>query len=141
MQHLKNISGLYIVTLNNSEPISVNANDPRRALSSIMVNNANCKFGKAKCLYRRMRNYQKVFGEHNVNFEPIIFMTEIDEAEKLILNELSNFRVKGKTGKPNEWLIGIQEQMIIQIVHSTLKMHSFNFESNILSFKSYKETA
>jgi len=141
MQHLKNISGLYIVTLKNSEPISVNANDPRRANSSIKVNEMNCKFGKAKCLYRRMKNYQKVFGEQNVNFEPIIFMTEIDEAEKLILNELSTFRVRGKTGKPNEWLVGIQKQMIIQIVHSTLKLHNFNFETNNYSLQNDKKAA
>ena len=39
------LSGLYIVTLNNSKPISANADDPRRADTAIKVNNENCKFG------------------------------------------------------------------------------------------------
>ena len=64
-------SGLYIVTLNNTRPISVNANDPRIADQAIKVTNANCKFGKAQSLKAREKNYFGVFGEHNVNFTPI----------------------------------------------------------------------
>ncbi len=44
------ISGIYIVTLNNSEPISVNADDPRYAQTSIKVTRHNCKFGKAESI-------------------------------------------------------------------------------------------
>ena len=36
-------SGLYIVTLRNDEPISVNANDPRIADKAIKVTRANCR--------------------------------------------------------------------------------------------------
>ena len=61
-------SGIYIVTLNNEEPISVNANDPRIAHKAIKVTRTNCKFGKARNLKAREKYYFKTFGEHNVNF-------------------------------------------------------------------------
>ena len=34
-------------------------------------------------------------------------MDEIDLAEKLILKNLDPYRVRGNTGKKNEWLTGI----------------------------------
>jgi hypothetical protein len=52
-------AGLYIVTLNNGLPISVNANDPRIVHKCIAVSRLNCKFGKAKNLDRRRDNYGK----------------------------------------------------------------------------------
>jgi hypothetical protein len=41
------LSGIYIVTLNNPHPISVNANDRRVADRAIKVTKDNCKVGKA----------------------------------------------------------------------------------------------
>src|SRR5947208_934420 len=100
-------SGLYIVTLNNVTPISVNANDPRIASKCIMVTSANCKFGKAKNLSTRAGNYQKVFGAENVNFFPIVGLEDIASAERAVLNQLSQWRVRGNSGRKNEWLVGI----------------------------------
>lgn len=75
-------SGIYIVALNNSEPISVNAQDQRIAHKTIKVTNANCKFGKAKNLNGREKNYLKTFGEHNVNFMPVALVEDFAQAAK-----------------------------------------------------------
>ena len=99
--------GLYIVTLNNEEPISVNAQDPRHADRAIRVTRANCKVGRAKSLAARARNYQKTFGPENVNFYPFALTVEIDAAERAILSALHQYRVRGRRGHPNEWLENI----------------------------------
>ena len=100
-------SGLYIVTLNNEHTISVNAQDPRVAHKAIMVTKENCKFGKAKVLEGRRKNYYKTFGEENVNYFPIVRMVDIEAAEKAILGKLNDHRMRGRTGRRNEWLEGI----------------------------------
>lgn len=75
-------SGIYIVTLNNDQPISVNANDPRIADKAIKVTKKNCKIGKAKDLIDRKKNYFKVFGEHNVNFRPVVKMLKLMQRKR-----------------------------------------------------------
>lgn len=112
--------GLYIVTLNNIEPISVNANDPRIAAKCITVNRENCKFGKAKNLAVRSRNYEKVFGIQNVNFFPIVLLEDIALAERAVLSRLTKWRIRGNSGRMNEWLAGISPQALEQIVLSTI---------------------
>ena len=114
-------SGIYIVTLNNSEPISVNANDPRVAEKAIKVTKANCKFGKARSLKAREKNYFKVFGEHNVNFMPIALIEDIAIAEKAVLTRLDCYRIRGTTGRKNEWLEGIDANDVLQVVLHTLE--------------------
>ena len=113
-------SGIYIVTLNNSEPISVNANDPRIADKAIKVTKANCKFGRAKVLKGREKNYFKTFGENNVNFTPVALIEDFAYAEKAVLAKLDPYRIRGRTGRKNEWLEGISSQEVLQIVMHTL---------------------
>ena len=114
--------GLYIVTLNNWEPISVNANDPRVADKAIKVTRSNCKFGKAKNLAARELNYNKTFGDENVNYFPIVETNNIDSIEKTILEKLDSYRIKGRTGRKNEWLQHISpvdvEDVIIRVLES-----------------------
>lgn len=121
-------TGLYIVTLNNEEPISVNANDPRLADKCIRASRLNCKFGKAKNLALRRENYCKVFGSDNVNFRPIAITTEIGIAEKLVLNALASWRVRGRTGRKNEWLIGISDSDVERIALEVLVESGIPFE-------------
>ena len=86
-------AGLYIVSLKNDKPISVNANDPRIADKAIKVTKVNCKFGKSDNLARRKNNYDKVFGQNNVIFKPLVIMEDIDEAEKVVLKmDVGGFR-------------------------------------------------
>lgn len=113
-------SGIYIVTLNNSEPISVNAHDSRIAHKTIKVTKANCKFGKAKVLRGREKNYFKTFGEHNVNFMPVALIEDFAHAEKAVLARLNQFRMRGRTGRKNEWLEGITAEEVLGIVFETL---------------------
>jgi hypothetical protein len=127
MGHCMN-SGLYIVTLNNCEPISVNANDPRIADKSIKVTRANCKFGKAKNLNAREKNYFKTFGKHNVNFKVLVKLDDIQLAEKAVLKNLDNFRVRGRTARKNEWLENIDPDKVEEIVFSTLNESNLPFE-------------
>ncbi len=121
-------SGLYIVTLNNYEPISVNANDPRIADKAIKVTRDNCKFGKAKNLEGRRKNYYKTFGEENVNYYPIVQMMEITSAEKEILKVLDEFRMKGRTGRKNEWLENILPNQVENVVLSVLEKGSYEYK-------------
>lgn len=114
------LPGIYIVTLNNIEPISVNAQDPRIADKCIKVDMRHCKIGKAKDLATRKRNYEKTFGPHNVNFVPLISIAEIDGAERIILSRLDSFRIRGKTGRRNEWLEGISADEAVCIVRSAI---------------------
>ena len=127
-------SGLYIVTLNNWEPISVNANDPRLAGKAIKVTRSNCKFGKAKNLAARNKNYNKTFGTHNVNFFPIIKLSDIDLVEKEVLNNLDAYRVKGRTGRKNEWLQHISPTDVENIIIKTLDSLNIDYKT-ILSLK------
>jgi len=121
-------SGLYLVTLNNWEPISVNAQDPRIADKAIKVTRANCKFGKAKNLEGRKKNYFKTFGEHNVNFMPVVKLVEIEVVEKEILKRLENYRIKGRTGLMNEWLQHIAPEQVIDIAVGAIRESGIEFQ-------------
>lgn len=121
-------SGLYIVTLKNEELISVNSNDKRIADNSIKVNFLNCKFGKAKNLKAREKQYQKVFGIENVVFIPLVFMTDIDRAESEILTELLPFRIRGRTGRPNEWLDNIAPIDVVKLAFKLLYENRYIFD-------------
>lgn len=119
--------GLYIVTLNNEQPISVNANDARIAHKCIFVSRVNCKFGKAKSLSRRRDDYCKVFGTENVNFKPIALTQDIGLAERLVLKALGAWRVRGNTGRKNEWLVGIAAAEVERIAISSLEAAGVSF--------------
>ncbi len=122
-------SGLYIVTLKNSHPISVNANDIRIADRAIKVTSDNCKFGKAKVLAVRKRNYEKTFGHEHVNFKPLVLLENIKEAEAIILKELDEYRVRGRTGLKNEWLAGIAPEQVESIVFRCLDRWGISYYS------------
>ena len=121
-------SGLYLVTLNNRESISVNAQDPLIADKAIKVTRANCKFGKAKNLEARMKNYFKTFGEENVNFKPIVRLQEIDVVEKAILDQLRDHRIRGRTGRMNEWLENISPEIVLDTAMEIIQASGVEFE-------------
>jgi hypothetical protein len=121
-------SGIYIVTLNNLEPISVNAQDPRIAHKVIKVTKANCKVGKAKNLNGREKNYYKTFGEENVNFYPVAKLKDIESIEKQILSALDIYRIKGRTGRKNEWLQDITPEVAVNIVLSVIELSGEKYE-------------
>lgn len=118
-------SGLYVVALTNIEPIAVNAHDPRRAERCIRVNHENCKFGKARDLALRQRAYWRTFGRAVVRFRPIALLDRIDEAEREVLGRLSAWRLRGSTGRRNEWLSGISADEVERIAWTVLTQSGF----------------
>lgn len=100
-------AGVYIVTLNNDVPISVNADRPHIAERCIKVTRENCKFGKALNLSTRRANYFKTFGQENANFFPIAAIDAPHLIERLLTNRLLPHRIRGASGRLNEWLFGI----------------------------------
>lgn len=113
--------GVYIVTLTNEHPISVNADRPGIAERCIKVTRANCKFGKALNLNTRRSNYFKTFGEKYVRFFPIAAVAEPHIVESRVATELLPFRIRGSTGRPNEWLAGVSPQAVEAIVLAALQ--------------------
>ena len=99
------LPGIYVVSLSNEHPISVNADRPR-ADQCIFVTKANCKFGRAQNLARRHRDYIRTFGAENVTFEVIVLTESPAHLEAAASARLSNFRMRGLSGRLNEWLAG-----------------------------------
>src|SRR5690349_18523021 len=75
------LPGLYIVTVDCDELISVNAHNPHIAAKCISVNRHHCKFGRAKNLRARYRNYLKTFAPHWVAFRVVALLDDINAAE------------------------------------------------------------
>ena len=94
---------------------------PRIAHKAIKVTSANCKFGKAKNLKAREKYYFKTFGEHNVNFMPVALVEDFAQAEKAVLARLDQYRIRGRTGRNNEWLENISAADVLVVVHDTLE--------------------
>jgi hypothetical protein len=122
-------SGLYIVALKNEHPVSVNAHDPRIADRCIKVSRLNCKVGKAASLAGRERNYWKTFGTENVIFTPIAYVEEFGAAERIALDRLSEWRVRGPTGRKNEWLAGIEPAEVERLVLRALAQSGIAFSA------------
>lgn len=121
------LSGLYIVTVDCDQPISVNASDLRIADRCITINRENRKFGRAKNLRARFRSYQKTFHPHQVNFKVVALLEAINAAETACARRLSTWRVRGRTGRPNEWLAGISVEQVEALVLETLIAQGFSF--------------
>jgi len=124
-----NGSGLYIVTLNNDIPISVNAHDKRISDKCIKVTKQNCKFGKANNFELRRKNYFKTFSEKNVNFIPIarVKLEDLPLIEKMVLQNLDIYRMAGITGRKNEWLENISFEGVHEIALETLKNSGISY--------------
>jgi hypothetical protein len=75
-----------------------------------MVNRLNCNLGATKNLERRKRDYERTFGAKYVIFQPYAVTEEIKPADEIVLKKLHEYRVKGRTGQLNKWLLGIDPQ-------------------------------
>lgn len=120
-------SGLYLVTLRNAEPISVNRGDRRIEHRCIRVTRENCKFGKARDFARRHAGYRRVFGEHNVRFVALFGTEDVADAERAVLAELAPWRMRGRSGRRNEWLAGIAPDQVERIAERALRRAGIAF--------------
>lgn len=112
--------GIYVVEMLNDEPISVNADRPLISERCIKVSRLNCKYGKAADLARRERDYYRTFGAKNVRFRFFAVTPHASEIENLLGQRLISYRMRGTTGKPNEWLHGISAQDVEDVVKEVL---------------------
>ena len=114
--------GLYVVCVDGNDlPID---RDPRRK-ECLRIGRLNCKFGRAKNLRKRCRDYLKVFAGNIVTFKVIAILDDIDAAEAACIRSLSNYRVRKLRGRPHEWLEGITPAEVESIVRDTLNSSSF----------------
>ncbi len=115
-------SGLYLVTLSNVDPISVNATDKRIATTAIKVTKANCKLGKAENFIQRENYYRKIF-ENYLNFKPLalVEVKDLKDVEQKISSYFDNFKIRGRTGRKNEWMENIKPSEVIDIVKNALQ--------------------
>lgn len=131
------LSGIYIVTLNSSHPVSVNVNDKRAAEQSIKVTKENCKIGKAVDLEKHKKNYFKTFGESNVNFEILATTLSINSIETSLLIALDEYRMIGPSGSKNEWLENISVNDAKVIVSTVFEEHQEHILENFLDVNEY----
>ena len=121
--------GIYIVSLNNEEPISINSQDPRCAEKVYKANKDNIKIGKTKSLKNRRDNYFKTFGERNVNFQVVAITDEIDIAEKAIKNYIDKYRVKNPvSNRKTEWLLGIKKEEALRLVLKAIRQSGVDYQ-------------
>lgn len=121
--------GIYIVTLSNEHPISVNAHDPRIADRCVTVTRANCKVGRAQSFIARERSYHKTFGAQHVTFEPIAYTSELLAAERVILKALLQWRLRSPSKRRTEWLEGISASEARQQAIAALRFAGIPFSS------------
>jgi hypothetical protein len=100
----------------NDEPISVNADRPVISERCIKVTRLNCKYGQAVNLARRERDYYKTFGANNVRFRFFAATPHHSIIENLVGQRLIAYRMRGTSGRLNEWLQGISAQEVEAIV-------------------------
>jgi hypothetical protein len=121
-------SGLYVVVLKNDELISVNAHDSRRAARCLHVNKLNVKVGKAKDFAARRKSYARTFGEQYFKFIPIVAVSDIGKAEKVVKDALAPWRVRHTSGRLHEWLAGITPDEVERTMLAALIQSEIDFE-------------
>lgn len=99
--------GLYFVRLQGAELASVNDNDPKRRDKCIKVNSANSKYGKAINLRSRFAAYGRTFGASRVRFDVLVLHNDLSLIEQDLHVHFLNYRIRGSTGRSNEWLENI----------------------------------
>jgi hypothetical protein len=114
-------SGVYVVELLNEHLISVNADRAAIAERCIKVTRANCKYGQAKNLARRQRDYFKTFGSQHVRFRYFAVTQQYAAVEAAVGARLVAYRIPGTTGRLNEWLQGISGEEVEQVVRAAVE--------------------
>jgi hypothetical protein len=109
--------GLYVVSVDcDDAPIDT---DPRRP-NCLRISRRNCKFGRAKNLRARYKNYLGVFEGYPVTFKVIAVLSDINGAESACMKRLADFRSLGTTGRRHEWLLGISPTEVEEIACDVL---------------------
>ena len=108
--------GIYAVTLDHDEPVSVNADRPHLAEKSVFVDLLNCKFGRAENLARREKEYRRTFGSEHMTFSVVAVTPNHRAVEAEVMRRLDQYRLRGGTGRATEWLEGIEPSKVIEVI-------------------------
>lgn len=138
---LPSTPGIYVVEMLNDEPISVNADRPAISERCIKVTRLNCKYGQAVNLARRERDYYKTFGANNVRFRFFAATPHHSIIENLVGQRLIAYRMRGASGRLNEWLHGISAQEVEDIVKEVLASLNQSPEAETLLARTHGKQA
>lgn len=106
--------GVYFVRLLGDDPVSVNNNDATRRDDCIKVNSANCKYGMSVNLRARFSAYRRTFGAKRVRFNVLVVDEQPALLEQLLHARFATYRMRGQTGRKNEWLQGIDPDVAFE---------------------------
>lgn len=106
--------GLYFVRLSGDELISVNQNDLKRRDRCIKVNSRNSKYGIAQNLRSRYKSYCRTFGRERVQFAVLGLAAAPAAIESKLHQHFGKYRMRGLSGRQNEWLAGIDPDVAFQ---------------------------
>lgn len=115
--------GLYFVRLSGDELISVNHNDLKRRDRCIMVNSANSKYGIAQNLRNRYLSYCRTFGRERVQFAVLGLASAPAPIESKLHRHFGKYRMRGLSGRLNEWLAGIDPDVAFQQALEIIDRH------------------
>lgn len=107
-------SGLYFVTLRGDALVSVNDNNPLVRERCIRVNHLNAKLGRARNMRARYRAYCRTFSKARVDFRVLSDHPKAYATEAALLARFTSWRMRGASGRPNEWLEGIAPEDVFQ---------------------------
>ena len=71
----------------------------------------------------RERLYRRNFGAHHVVFRVLALLEDINACERRVLQELDPWRMRGRTGRKNEWLEGIDADEVLTRVMWAVREH------------------
>ena len=106
--------GVYFVRLLGDHPVSVNDNDAGRRNGCIKVNAANCKYGMSVNLRARYSAYRRTFGRERLRFNVLAVDEQPALLEQLLHTHFATYRMRGQTGRANEWLQGINPDLAFE---------------------------
>lgn len=115
--------GLYFVRLSGEELISVNNNDLKRRDRCIMVNRTNSKYGIAQNLRSRYLSYCRTFGRERVQFSVLGLAPAPAAIESQLHRHFGEYRMRGLSGRQNEWLAGIDPNVAFQQAIEIIGQH------------------
>lgn len=119
-------SGLYFVTLRGEALVSVNDNNSAIRDRCIRVSHLNCKLGRARNLRARYRAYCKTFSLARVDFRVLSDHPEAYDAEAALLAEFLQWRMRGSSGRLNEWLADIAPDIVFERAERFCGLHFGN---------------
>jgi len=102
--------------------------DPRYIDICAKVNCKNIKIGKAVNFETRQKNYFSDFDEENVIFEPLLKLTDVRTAERLVIRKLKEFQKLSPKGGRLEWLEGISYEDVKEAIFTAIGESGLEYE-------------